>query len=184
MLAHLASERDGLDFLLEPDVLVAIRLTRGREPVTETDPRPPLVGEQNDHAGAVAGSNGPQIEVLAESVDVRLPRRGSGRQGIAAPRSGSESPQVFHFLAVEPAAVIAHVLDPIQLPVLEGHRTTGRGHPPMDEGPLQPAVLLVEVVRLVVWIAFIAHRDSFSQNCEGGVPQTKPVRRVTGGVGA
>lgn len=57
--------------------------------------------------------------------------------------------------------MIAHVLDPIQLPLVEGHRTTGRRHPPMDEGPLQPTVLLVEIVRPAVGNAFIAHRGQF-----------------------
>lgn len=103
--------------------------------MTETDPRPELVGEQDDHVSVVAEPGRPQIEVLAESVDVGLPRRGCGRQGIATAGSGSESLQVFRFLAVEPAAVIAHVLDPIQLPLVEGHRTTGRGSPTHGRRP-------------------------------------------------
>jgi hypothetical protein len=33
--------------------------------------------------------------------------------------------------------VITHVIDPGELPFVEGHRTTGRGHSPIDEGSLQ-----------------------------------------------
>ena len=132
--------------------------------MTETNPRPELVREQDDHVGVVAEPDHPQkIEVLAKSVDVGLPSGGCRRQGIATPRSVSESLQVLRFLAVEPAAVIAHLLDPSELPLVEVHRTPGLSHPPMDEGPLQPAVLLVEVVCRAAWIAFIAHPDRFSQ---------------------
>ena len=74
--------------------------------------------------------NGPHVEVVTKSVDVRLPPRRGGRQGSTTPRSGSESLQVFHFIAVEPAAVTAHVLDPSELLLVEAHRTAGRGHPP------------------------------------------------------
>ena len=56
------------------------------------------------------------------------------------------------------------MLNPAELLLAKGHRTTGRGHPPMDEGLVQTAVLLGEVSRPVIGIAFIAHQDSFSQN--------------------
>jgi hypothetical protein len=61
------------------------------------------------------------------------------------------------FFAVEPPTVITHLLDPSQLLLIEDHRATGRGNPPMNEGLFQPAVLLIEVGVLGCSILCITH---------------------------
>lgn len=135
------------------------------------------MGKQDDHVGVVAEPHSPHIEVVTKSVDVWLPAGGGCRQGITTRRSTSESLQVLHFMAVEPAAVIAHVLDPSELLLAKGHRVTGLGYPPIDEGALQSAMLLVEVIRPAVWITFVTHPYSFPQNQHGGAVENRPPER-------
>ena len=79
VLAHQASEGAGLDLFFEPDVLVAVGLTRRWEPVTETDSRPILVRQQDHDVGIVAHTHDPYVEVLGDSPDEWFPDRGSGR---------------------------------------------------------------------------------------------------------
>jgi hypothetical protein len=97
---HEATKAAGLDLLLEPDVLVTDSLIGSQEPVTETDPGPMVVGEQNHDTGLVAGTHDPNLEVLGESVDERLPCRGSGGQRVASAPSGSKPLQILVFEAL------------------------------------------------------------------------------------
>ena len=88
--ARQATEAAGLDLLLEPDVLVAVSDIRRREPMTETDPRPMVVGEPGHDTGVVAHARDPHLEVFGDPIDKRLPNRGSGRQRVATPASISK----------------------------------------------------------------------------------------------
>jgi hypothetical protein len=93
-------------------VLIAVSLTGRREPVTETDPRPMLVGEQCHDMRVLARARDLNLEVLAKPRDERTPDRGSGRQRVATARSRSKPLEIFMFLHVEKAPVIAYPLDP------------------------------------------------------------------------
>ena len=104
--------------------------------MTETDPRPMVVGEPGHDTGVVAHARDPHLEVFGDPIDKRLPNRGSGRQRVATPASSSKPLQILVFLPVEPAPVIAKPLDPGQLVLREDHRRAGRGDPPMNEGLL------------------------------------------------
>jgi hypothetical protein len=95
--AHQATEAAGLNLLLEPDVLVAVSDRRRREPMTETDPRPMVVGEPGHDTGVVAHARDPHLEVFGDPIDKRLPNRGSGRR-VATPTSSSKPLQILVFL--------------------------------------------------------------------------------------
>jgi hypothetical protein len=81
--AHQATEAAGLDLLLEPDVLVAVSDISRREPMTETDPRPMLVGEQDHDTGVVAHARDPHLEVFGDPIDHRRQPGNGSRQIIS-----------------------------------------------------------------------------------------------------
>ena len=131
--------------------------------MTETDPRPMLVGEQDHDTSVVARARDPHLEVFGDPLDKRSPNRGSGGQRVATTPSSSELLQILVFLRVEPAPVIASVLDPGQLVLAEDHRPAGRADRPVNEGLLKAALLLAEGVPALVSIALIVHSGSLSQ---------------------
>jgi hypothetical protein len=144
--AHQATEAASLDLLHEPDVLVAGSDIKRREPMTETDPRPMLVAEQDHDTGVVARARDPHLEVFADPLNQRSPNRGSGGQRVATAPSRSKPLQILVFLRGEQAPVIANALNPGQLVLAEDHRPAGRGDPPVNEGLLQAALLLAQAV--------------------------------------
>jgi hypothetical protein len=79
--AHQAIDPAGLDRLHEPDVLVAVGLIGRWEPVTETDTRPMLVGEQNHDIGMVSGAGDPHLEVVGDPRDEGLSLAGAAGSG-------------------------------------------------------------------------------------------------------
>jgi hypothetical protein len=166
LLTHQAGEAAGLDFLHQPDVLVAVSLCRRWEPVTETDTRPVFMGEQDADMGVVARARGLHLEVVAHPSDVRLSYRGRGGQWIPSAPSGPKPLQILVFIHVEKSPVIADLLDPGQLRLVENNRAAGRTHPPADKRFLQAALLLAEVARPSLAFAQIVHSRSLSHNLE------------------
>lgn len=100
-----------------------------------------LVGEQDHDMGVAAGACDPHLEAFGHPIDERL--------------------------AVEPAPMIASLLDPSQLFLAEDHRPAGRANPPVKEGLLQAALLCAEVAPPRVPIAFIDPSNSLSQMRHG-----------------
>ncbi len=170
--AHQATEAAGLDLLHEPDVLVAVSGIRRREPMTETDPRPMLVAEQDHDTSVVPRARDPHLEVVGDPRDEGLPLAGSSRQRVARPPSSFKPLQVLVLVLADeprPGDRTANPPEPGQLLLVEGHRPASRGDPPMNEGLLQTALLLAQAVPALVSIALIAHPDSLSQTaCRRG----------------
>jgi len=164
--AHQAIEAAGFDRLHEPDVLVAVGLIGRWEPVTETDTRPMLVGEQNHDVGLVAGAGDPHLEVLGDPRDEGLSLGGSSRQRVAGRPPASSRFRYSYSCSLtshDSVTVPRTPLEPGQLLLVEGHRPASRGDPPVNEGLLKAVLLLAEGVPALVSIALIVHSDSLSQ---------------------